>query len=341
MADLPAPFTVSEYTKPAVTKLKITMPARASTSKITIPPTQPSKSPTTATVTAPTLKQKQESPKTSAKSKSDSKAIASVPSPAAEPKPIPPVVQPPPPQPPVQAPQVQAPQVVAAPAPISHYPNAAYGHDLRQTTHSPAVPAAPAIQRSVSAVPAPVITPSPVQPSTTQSPAPSFVHPLQSVSLRVQPRGRLIELDHRDGVKCWALRLIPGENEVHINNVLFIKEDDGDSAAEEDDGDDVAKVTDDDQMQIDAPIRSLRKKGKSRTKGRQKETPSKAKAKGQAEQQSKPKLGPVQVKLNSLDVREEGPTSGSWVIRPNTGMSTLEVGELGGLTWKVYVQKID
>jgi hypothetical protein len=51
------------------------------------------------------------------------------------------------------------------------------------------------------------------------------------------------------------------------------------------------------------------------------------------------KIGEVQVKLNGL-VMKEPEQAGQWSISVSVGSSVVEVGEVGGMLWKVYVERI-
>ncbi len=162
--------------------------------------------------------------------------------------------------------------------------------------------------------------------STSQSPA-LVVLPLsrqlKSISLRIQPRGRHLTLDHRDGVKSWVVRLVPGESSIILSNITFLgdNEDDG-SSAEEDD----SEKDEDYDMDVDAepgsvsPSKNGRKKGKGRGRGRPPKAATLA-AKAAATKATKAtkkkptsKVGEIQLKLNNFVVKEQPDTEGEWNV---------------------------
>ncbi|KAG6865756.1 hypothetical protein C0991_011953 [Blastosporella zonata] len=323
IADLPAPFDLPQYSveKP---KIKIKpQPAALHSASSTIPSTAPAQSltSTSQTLRIPPVRQAKASP-------------ASTPAtPAAS---LPAIKSTPPPQLPVapvnltaQTPTMGAPQPVSyLNTTFSHYPNAAY------VPPAP-VPGALTSSTSTSNLPAnPVIH----APSGSNSPAPpplSPNHQLKSVLLVTQPNGRRLDLDYEDGIKSWALRLAPGETEVHIGQVTFLGDEEDESS-----GDEEQEEEQDDVEDVETQATNGRKKGKGRGRGR----PKGSKAKGKAVvtlKKKKQKLGPVQVKLNGVVVKEQDGESGQWIVSPASGLSTIEIGESGGLIWKVYVQRMD
>ncbi|KAL1739711.1 Bromodomain-containing protein, partial [Schizophyllum fasciatum] len=71
-------------------------------------------------------------------------------------------------------------------------------------------------------VPPPVIA---VPAAPAKSPDPPPLDPsrqIRSILMRTQPRGRCIPLDHREGVKSWAIRLGPSERALHFSRLCFI-----------------------------------------------------------------------------------------------------------------------
>lgn len=213
-----------------------------------------------------------------------------------------------------------SPKVAVQPFPstqYTHYPNAAY----RQTTQSVATP-----QPSTSAA-----TP-PVQHHTahsvSRSPVPSLTghRPLSQILILTKPRGRPFWLDHRDGVKSWAIRLGQGEGSLLVADVKFLGEDDRDSSDEEARGEEIEEPT-------------LKKRGRGRTTKN-----SKAKAKSTlvkehtSKKVSTPTQEDVQIVLNGTSVTAKCGESG-WEMELQIGSNVLEVGEKGGYVWKVYLEK--
>ena len=189
--------------------------------------------------------------------------------------------------------------------------------------------------------------------SASQSPAPVTLppnHQLKSVSLRIEPQGRKFDLDHKMGVKSWAVRLMPGETTILLSNVSFLgSEEDESSGDEEADVEKHEEEEADMDLDVEAdpplPVKNGRRKGKGRGKGRLAKvstvTTRQAAAKTMKQpKKTPPKIGEVQVKLNGSLVKEQIEQAGQWNISVSLGSNVVEVGEVGGMLWKVYLQRI-
>ncbi|KAG6910499.1 hypothetical protein DXG01_009918 [Tephrocybe rancida] len=324
VADLPPPFELPQYAL-AKPKIKIKPQAAQNSVSLTIPSaTQPTAS-TSQTLRIPAVKQIKASP-----ASTPATTAVSLPSPA--PVPAPATTSAPTPQAPAVPVSVQ-PTAIGTPQPVSylnttfsHYPNASYIPPVP-------TPVAPTAPTSTSNLPTnPVVQAL----SASNSPAPPLPlnHQLKSVTLTAQPRGRTLGLDYEDGVKCWAMRLVPGETEVHVNQVTFLGDEDDESSGEEE------EQEQEEEEDAEVPAANGRKKGRGRGRGRPKAT-LKAKGKAAIVKKKKQKIGPVQVKLNGVIVKEQEEESGQWIVSPAAGSNTIEVGESGGLIWKIYVQRMD
>jgi hypothetical protein len=245
-------------------------------------------------------------------------------------------------QPQAPTPKVPAQAVSFINATPSHYPNASY------------FPQAAAATSTTSATP-PILPASSIMntQSASQSPAPVSLppnHQLKSVSLRIEPQGRTFDLDHKMGVKSWAVRLMPGETTVLLSNVLFLGNEEDESSGDEEA--DVEKHEEEEaDMDVDVeadpplPVKNGRKKGKGRGRGRLAKvstvTTRQAAAKTMKQpKKTPPKIGEVQVKLNGSLAKEQTEQAGQWSISVSVGSSVVEVGEVGGMLWKVYLQRI-
>ncbi|KAG6814146.1 hypothetical protein H0H92_002141 [Tricholoma furcatifolium] len=317
VADLPPPFDLPQY---AMAKPKIKIKPQASQHTVSTTSTtntamaQPSVS-TSQMLRIPAVKH--------------AKPSSPAPTPATPAPSHPATTATPPPQVP-SAPIPQAPQrPPMAPQPVSyvnttfsHYPNVSY-----TPTPVPTLPPGPSSTLNASNNTLAQAH------SASNSPAPPPLHPnhcLKSISFVVQPRGRSIHLDHEVGVKSWALRLIPGDTEVHISKVTFLGNEEDASS-----GDEEEEEHEEEEEEADASTTNGRKRTRA-TRGRGRKVKKMAPAK-----KKRQKLGPVQVKLNGSVVKEQEDESGKWVVSPAVGSSTIEVGENGGLIWKVYVQRMD
>ncbi|KAJ7492311.1 RSC complex protein [Mycena latifolia] len=330
MSDLPSPFAVARYQKSSNAKIKIKMPA-ATAAAGPAPPTTTASS-VLLRVPGPTAK-----------------ASTPVVAPAPLPTPTPPPATASPALPPNTLPSTNTIQPTPQPpaatyintttATFAHYPNASY---IPGST-----PLAPVTAPAPAPVPAPVVNPTPAKiMSVSNSPAPPPLHPshmLKGVSLMTEPCKRPFILDHRDGVKTWAMRLGPGERAVSVADVTYMGDDEDDSSDEEEEDED-DEDEDEDEMDVDVPAKNGKKKGKGkgRTRGKGKVLTAAAKAlqAARAAKKEARKIGEVQVKLNGFVVAEKVGHPGQWMVDLQAGANLLEVGEKGGLIWKVYAERL-
>jgi hypothetical protein len=169
-------------------------------------------------------------------------------------------------------------------------------------------------------------------------------HPLESVTIIVNPSNRLVELNHEEGVSRWFVNLGPFETSLKISEIAFLPEEEEDE--EQATGvngvvDDAMDVVVDDEEPSSSPSRGRKKKGK---KGGKKEKEKEKEKKGEVKVAPKPpssavtKKDPPQVlvKLNDLVLEA---TDSTWYAKPVLGtFNVLEIGSHGGVMWKVYVQ---
>ncbi|KAF5388521.1 hypothetical protein D9757_004691 [Collybiopsis confluens] len=191
------------------------------------------------------------------------------------------------------------------------------------------------------AVPVPSYFPPPTtQPAPT--PAPVFAkaptpppilppsHQLRYVALRSEPRGRVLRLDNRDGVTSWAMRLERDEKSLSVREIVFMTEPGDTSEEEEEEEED---ESDEDAAKPEQPVK---KRGRGRPPKVMKTSvktalPKKKKLK---------KRGETQVKVNGTLVNEEEENGGGWSVELVAGRNVLEVGEQGGLMWRVYAERL-
>lgn len=132
-------------------------------------------------------------------------------------------------------------------------------------------------------------------------------------------------------MKTWAMRLGHGETAISLGDVRFL----GD--AEQDNGSD-EEAEDDDDEDDDAP---QNEKGKAkRGRGRPKKVVPKPKVVRVAKpRKATPLKDNVKVMLNGIAVQEKE-TEGHWEMDLRLGPNILEVGEDGGMIWKVYMERV-
>ncbi|KAF8641083.1 hypothetical protein AX17_000727 [Amanita inopinata Kibby_2008] len=338
MSDLPLPFALSQYSKPLPTKIKIKSQVTQSPTTATLPAdAQP---PGPQATSSPSLLLRVPaagSSSATAKPPAQLATASSATSAATVLRASTPMLQPAPsthpqvkassstPQP-VAQPTVQTtPQVMTG---YAHYPSHAVG--------TPTIPgsSAPTTQKSSGV-------------SQSQSPTPSAVsnHQLKYVSLHLQPLDRKMCLDYRDGVKSWAMRLLPGETGVHIDEVVFLHDEEEESSGEEDVEQDQKHEEEEEEVAEDVPVKNGRRKGKGKGRGRPLKTPVKAvvpktKVAGAVSKKKVFKVGEVQVKLNGVMIKGEEDKEGEWTVSLPVGSSVLQIGEAGGAVWKVYAERL-
>ncbi|KAJ7161252.1 RSC complex protein [Mycena crocata] len=344
-SDLPPPFTLARYQKPSAAKIKIKMPAAALTAGTSSSP--PTNAPSVLLRVPNT---------TAAKASTPTVAPAPPPTPTPPPRPAATAspVLPPNTLPSTNtiqaAPQPPATYINATTATFAHYPNATYRPGSTSSAPTPAPAPLPAPTPAPAPPPPPVVNPTPPPAklmSVSNSPAPPPIHPshmLKGVSLVTEPCKRPFLLDHRDGVKTWAMRLGPGERAISVADVTYMGDDEEDSSEEEEEEEDrEEEEEDDDEMDVDGPAKNGKKrvkgKGRSRVKGKVTTAAAKALQAARTAKKEAKKIGEVQVKLNGFVVAEKGDRPGHWVIDLQAGSNLLEVGEKGGLIWKVYAER--
>jgi hypothetical protein len=156
--------------------------------------------------------------------------------------------------------------------------------------------------------------------------------------LITKPRGRPFWLDHRDGVKSWAIRLGQGEKSIIVAEIKFFGDDD-ETGDEECDGNDEQP---DDEEEEEEP--SPRKRGRGRPPKNPK-AKAKAAALAKKAEQKKAQNAPtpqqesILINLNGTAMNEKL-EDGVWNMDLQVGSNVLEVGEKGGYVWKVYLERV-
>ncbi|KAI0778968.1 Bromodomain-containing protein [Trametes elegans] len=360
LADLPEPYSIPAYATAGdhPTKIKLKMPA-APTQPIAAPtPTlpssnkinvhghhatssrvvQPAPKPQPASATASSVPTR---PSTAVKSPPVTPALPPTPAPAPvapkqSPATLAPAIAPTPSAPPKVPHTPKLKQTGALPAvmpqtstPASYYPNAVYHQPI-----APAAPKAPAPSTSSGApynavTPAtPVPAPHPIPVAATSRPSPptpnQHLHPLNYAVVTAMPLGRRLVLHHDEGVRTWAMRLSGAETSVILSNITFLHQGD--------DGDESSGDEEHDQEEGSSPSRGKRRGRPPKKRARTTESAKKGKAKA-----AEPSPGGVQVKLNGGVL--QGKEGGIWEVLLPFGVSVLELGEKGGMVWKVYLDR--
>ncbi|KAG2368854.1 Bromodomain-containing protein [Suillus spraguei] len=345
MSDMPEPYALSQYSKPpAKIKLKVPGVAAATAGPSTTIASSSTKPQEKEGATGGSLTLRLPASGGNAKSSAQS-SINQLPPGAGVPIPTTTPIPTPLPTPVVQVTQTKAapsPQVSAQPsqyqpaaaAKPQYYPNATY----HQYTHPAPAPPTPAIPSStIRTQPAPQVQTSQ---SVSRSPPPVLAghRPLKGVFLITKPRGRPFWLDHRDGVKSWAIRLGQGEKSISIAEIRFFGDDD-ETGDEEGDGNDEQP---DDEEEEEEP--SPRKRGRGRPPKNPKAKAKAAALAKKAEQKKSqnaptPQKESILINLNGTAMNEKL-EDGVWNMDLQVGSNVLEVGEKSGHVWKVYFERV-
>ncbi|PPQ73377.1 hypothetical protein CVT26_015480 [Gymnopilus dilepis] len=383
MSDLPPPHNLPEYTRPS-NKIKIRPPqaVQPATSGSAHPttkheagsspvmlrvPAQPKPTPQASTSATPIpvqpVSNKLPAPAKPALAKpTPTPALPTpvpvpTPAPAAKAAPSPAKPKPKDLPPPAQPIQTKAPNPVPASQQPVSFIHATPSHYPQRTAYIPTAQPTPPVATPTTEIARPTSSAHVNIPSASQSPAPTSLppsHQLKSVHLRVQPTGRILTLDHRDMVKCWALRLMPGEANVLVSEVSFMGEEEDEESSDEEEHD-AEKHEDEDAMDVDvdvestetaSPTKNGRRKGKAKGRARPTRNTRSAqaaqalKAAQAAKKKAVTKIGDVHLKLNKFAVKEQPEKPGEWNVYFPVGSNVIEVGESGGMTWKVYVERM-
>ncbi|TRM66051.1 hypothetical protein BD626DRAFT_196124 [Schizophyllum amplum] len=228
------------------------------------------------------------------------------------------------------------------PAYVQTQPNATYFSGYNQPAPAPAAPPAPA--------PAPLPIAPNASTASAKSPDPPPLDPsrqLRSILMRTQPRGRCIALDHREGVKSWAIRLGANERALQISNLRFIgKEVESDESSEEEPGEE----EEDEEILKRRPRGRPSKAAAAALKAAQERVDRRARKRAKNARE-------IFVKMNGTAVAEKVKTTQlngggqdgndhrsqfedkEWTVDLQFGHTMIDIGEKDGMVWKVYVDR--
>jgi hypothetical protein len=130
------------------------------------------------------------------------------------------------------------------------------------------------------------------------------------------------------------MRLERDEKSLSVLEIAFMA-DPGDSSDEEEDDDD------DEEIDVDVETEQPVKKRRGRPPKVVKAAPAvKPKTLNSPKKKKVKKRGDLQVKVNGTLLNEDEEHAGNWTVGLAVGSNILEVGEKGGLTWKVYAERV-
>ncbi|KAG9314100.1 Bromodomain-containing protein [Chiua virens] len=221
----------------------------------------------------------------------------------------------------------QQPQFSTTPQ-YTHYPNATY-HPMAQPAAVPKPPTSIA----------PTAPPARNAHAVSRSPPPSLSghRPLKGVFVTVKPQERSFWLDHRDGVKSWAMKLGRGEVSLSISEIKFLGDEERDSSDEDVDAQDIEE-----EEEELVPKKRGRGRPPKNSKAKAKTIPTKKSepAGKKASKAATPSRENMYIVLNGKPVGEKPEQEGVWEMELQSGPNVLEVGEKGGHVWKVYLERV-
>ena len=192
---------------------------------------------------------------------------------------------------------------------------------------------------------------------------------LRFVTVLTKPFGRALDLDHKDGVKTWSVRLGPGETNIWVGNVRFSSSnhgEGGESSDEEDNKDkekekekekDKRKEKDSEKVpgtesaqqreeeeepeeaQAQLQTKPKRPRGRPRKRTRKPVPEPNSKDKGKDKAPNGPLEDEVQLKCNGTVVQPLEDEKETWEVNLVVGMNVIEVGEAGGVVWRMYLER--
>jgi uncharacterized protein YfaP (DUF2135 family) len=152
-------------------------------------------------------------------------------------------------------------------------------------------------------------------------------------------------------VKAWVLRLTSGESEINVDDLVFLADEEEEGSSDEEEEE--LKQEEENDIDTDGPTSSAKngrtRKGRSSIRRSQKTTPTNMRTTRSAaavaknkvlEKKKEEKIEEVQLKLNGTVVNEKQEATRQWNVNLSAGSNTLEVGEKGGLMWKVYIERL-
>jgi hypothetical protein len=132
--------------------------------------------------------------------------------------------------------------------------------------------------------------------------------------------------------------MLPGETRLVLSDVVFLgnHDDDSDESSDEEEEEEEDEYEEGTEGSL---ARNGKKKAKSTPRKRGRPTRASTRQATNAKAQKKSsKPGEVQLKVNGLVIRAEN--EGEWDVHLPLGANTLEIGEVGGLIWKVYAERV-
>jgi len=138
------------------------------------------------------------------------------------------------------------------------------------------------------------------------------------------------------------MRLGREEKGLCITDIRFLGEEDEESGAEtqEEQKEEKEEDGEGEDTEAEAASKNGKRKGKGRGRGRPRGKAGKNKAARHVKKSSKPKMDEIQVKVNGSMAKESEDHGGEWHLDLLLGPNVIEIGEKGGLVWKVFAERL-
>lgn len=153
----------------------------------------------------------------------------------------------------------------------------------------------------------------------------------------------MITLNHKDGVRTWAIKLDNTETALQISDIVFLGEEEEESSDEEDHIEEKQEgEEEEEETQSPSPLRNGKRSRRAKGRGRPKATtrPPVAPSKAKIVKKKADKIGEIEVKSNGTVILGDNDSAmGPWSIKLGVGTNIVDVGERGGLMWRVHAER--
>jgi hypothetical protein len=136
-----------------------------------------------------------------------------------------------------------------------------------------------------------------------------------------------------------VIRVSKEERRLRISDIKFLRDEGEDSGVEEAQEEQEDKEEEEEEPELEGITKNGKKKGKGKSKGKARgKAGSKTKA-ARSVKKAKPKMDEIQVKVNGVVTKESEDHPGEWQVELLVGWNAIEIGEKGGLIWKVQAER--
>lgn len=149
-----------------------------------------------------------------------------------------------------------------------------------------------------------------------------------------------MRLDHRDGVKSWAIRLGQAESSISVAKILFLADEEEEPLSDDDADEEEEEISDAEPSPRNGKGKAKRGRGRPKGTTRAAGKPKVTRNKPTLQKETTPLQDNVKIVLNGSVVQRKDDHDGEWTMELRLGPNVLEVGEEGGMVWKVYLERV-